>query len=149
MTRELKPKPCPFCDGEMRIGNYGETLRRLEIPADDSFSISHVDEKLAIERGCPLAIEFFNSREEAIETWNTRADREFRIVEYEIGGTRYIPERTCEQEERGWGTEGDHARVWLTCGHDCMVPTVQDLPRYCPHCGARITEEDTDGRQRD
>lgn len=47
-------------------------------------------------------------------------------------------ERTCKQEERGWGTEGDHARVWLTCGHDCMVPTVQDLPNYCPNCGARV-----------
>lgn len=47
-------------------------------------------------------------------------------------------ERTCKQEERGWGTEGDHARVWLTCGHDCMVPTVQDLPNYCPNCGAKV-----------
>ena len=47
-------------------------------------------------------------------------------------------ERTCKQEERGWGTEGDHARVWLTCGHDCMVPTVQDLPIYCPQCGAKV-----------
>lgn len=57
---------------------------------------------------------------EAIEAWNTRA------------------ERTCKQEKRGWSTEGDHARVWLTCGHDCMVPTVQDLPNYCPNCGARV-----------
>lgn len=53
----------------------------------------------------------------------------------------YVPERTCEQEERGWGTEGDHARVWLTCGHDCMVPTVQDLPNYCPQCGAKVVSE--------
>ena len=50
-------------------------------------------------------------------------------------------ERTCKQEERGWSTEGDHARVWLTCGHDCMVPTVQDLPNYCPNCGAKVVEE--------
>ena len=57
---------------------------------------------------------------EAIAAWNSRA------------------ERTCKQEERGWGTEGDHARVWLTCGHDCMVPTVQDLPNYCPNCGAKV-----------
>lgn len=53
----------------------------------------------------------------------------------------YVRERTCKQEERGWGTEGDHARVWLTCGHDCMVPTVQDLPNYCPECGARVEED--------
>ena len=60
---------------------------------------------------------------ESIKAWNSRA------------------ERTCKQEERGWGTEGDHARVWLTCGHDCMVPTVQDLPNYCPNCGAKVVGE--------
>lgn len=48
----------------------------------------------------------------------------------------------CEQEEHGWSTEGDHARVWLTCGHDCMVETVADLPNYCPNCGARVIGED-------
>lgn len=44
----------------------------------------------------------------------------------------------CEQEEGGWSTEGDHARVWLTCGHDCMVETVQDLPNFCPTCGKAV-----------
>lgn len=44
----------------------------------------------------------------------------------------------CEQEEHGWSTEGDHARVWLTCGHDCMVETVADLPNYCPNCGRKV-----------
>ena len=53
-----------------------------------------------------------------------------------------IKQRTCAQEERGWSTEGDHARVWLTCGHDCMVPTVQDLPNYCPNCGAKVIDDD-------
>ena len=56
-------------------------------------------------------------------------------------------ERTCTQEERGWSTEGDHARVWLTCGHDCMVPTVQYLPNYCPDCGARVLGANDDGRR--
>jgi hypothetical protein len=45
---------------------------------------------------------------------------------------------TCRQEERGWTTEGDHARVFLTCGHDCMVETVADIPNFCPVCGARV-----------
>ena len=47
---------------------------------------------------------------------------------------------TCKQEEQGWSTEGDHARVWLTCGHDCMVPTVADLPNFCPECGAKVVD---------
>lgn len=44
----------------------------------------------------------------------------------------------CELEEGGWSTEGDHARVWLTCGHDCMVDTVADLPKFCPKCGRQV-----------
>lgn len=48
---------------------------------------------------------------------------------------------TCQQEEHGWSTEGDHARVWLTCGHDCMVETVADLPNFCPECGAEVVAE--------
>ena len=44
----------------------------------------------------------------------------------------------CEQEEGGWTTEGDHARVWLTCGHSCMVGTVADLPKFCPECGKQV-----------
>lgn len=34
--------------------------------------------------------------------------------------------------------KGCEERVWLTCGHDCMVPTVQDLPNYCPNCGRKV-----------
>ena len=63
-----------------------------------------------------------------------------RLQAATLGNSR--AERTCKQEERGWGTEGDHARVWLTCGHDCMVPTVQDLPNYCPNCGAKVVHND-------
>lgn len=71
---------------------------------------------------CGAASGYRNTEAEAIAAWNTRADE--------------APE--CEQEEFGWGTEGDHARVWLTCGHDCMVATVADLPNYCPTCGAKV-----------
>ena len=72
---------------------------------------------------CWAEVGGYSTEAEAIAVWNSRA------------------ERTCKQEERGWGTEGDHARVWLTCGHDCMVPTVQDLPNYCPNCGAKVVGE--------
>lgn len=78
---------------------------------------------------------FYQVQEQAVRNWARELDEHIieRICEV------FKPERTCKQEERGWGTEGDHARVWLTCGHDCMVPTVQDLPNYCPRCGARVT----------
>lgn len=76
------------------------------------------------------------------EVWNPRADDYKQAAEYwQRMYEEAFAERTCKQEERGWGTEGDHARVWLTCGHDCMVPTVNDLPNYCPSCGCKVVDE--------
>lgn len=112
--RELKP--CPFCGGEAKL---------MEAKIGSNWWVvtcTHYED-------CPInpvGRHVYDTEAEATDAWNTRA------------------ERTCEQEERGWGTEGDHARVWLTCGHDCMVPTVQDLPRYCPNCGAQVTEEESE-----
>lgn len=82
--------------------------------------------------------------DDEMKAFDSEVDRISKRIDY-LESMLMKTERTCKQEERGWGTEGDHARVWLTCGHDCMVPTVQDLPRYCPNCGTRITEEDTNG----
>lgn len=47
----------------------------------------------------------------------------------------------CRQEQGGWTTEGDHARVFLSCGHSCMVETVADLPSYCPTCGRKVIND--------
>lgn len=95
----------------------------IDLPEDDSLvdlAIAHVTPEQAIAATL------------GSETNNKTGD----FVTHDSG-----VERTCRQEERGWGTEGDHARVWLTCGHDCMVPTVQDLPNYCPECGAKVVEK--------
>ena len=101
-------RPCPFCGGEAHV---------MAQHWDDGSHVWWVE-----CRACGAEAKRCDDGLEAIDAWNTRA------------------ERTCKQEERGWGTEGDHARVWLTCGHDCMVPTVQDLPNYCPNCGAKVVE---------
>ena len=74
---------------------------------------------------------FYQVQEQAVINWAKELDEHIIKRICEVWNSR--AERTCKQEERGWGTEGDHARVWLTCGHDCMVPTVQDLPNYCPN----------------
>ena len=97
-------------------------------------------------RECGAKGPYKRTEAEAIAAWNTRADyhgyEQAAIEAWEsIKAWNSRAERTCKQEERGWGTEGDHARVWLTCGHDCMVPTVQDLPNYCPNCGAKVVGE--------
>ena len=95
---------------------------------------------------CGAFLGFYATEAEAIAAWNTRVDyhgyEQAAIEAWEsIKAWNSRAERTCKQEERGWGTEGDHARVWLTCGHDCMVPTVQDLPNYCPTCGCKVVGE--------
>lgn len=100
---------CNDCGGEIEIDMYAEK-EIYHIPCHLVFAEKHDDGSL----------EFGGKRYVAATLGNSRA------------------ERTCKQEERGWGTEGDHARVWLTCGHDCMVPTVQDLPNYCPSCGCKV-----------
>lgn len=120
--------PCPFCGGEAVLQKFNVSIPGRIICACSA--------EMRGYRGQPLS--------ELIAAWNARADTEYGSVpatDENMAKYGWTRERTCKQEERGWGTEGDHARVWLTCGHDCMVPTVQDLPNYCPNCGARVVSE--------
>ena len=141
---------CPFCGGEAFtysmetwwvshacdcLGKYVGTKEYATeaeaIAAWNTRADYHGYEQAAIEAW------------ESIKAWNSRAERTCYADEVTHRDCKYSvnrgwKERTCKQEERGWGTEGDHARVWLTCGHDCMVPTVQDLPNYCPSCGCKV-----------
>ena len=150
-------KPCPFC-GSVRapeVSDVGECEecskfddcgRRLENRTCEGcdrwerpmFVVCNYNIS-----GCGASGPYRKTKAEAIAAWNSRADyhgyEKAAIEAWEsIKAWNSRAERTCKQEERGWGTEGDHARVWLTCGHDCMVPTVQDLPNYCPSCGCKI-----------
>jgi Lar family restriction alleviation protein len=124
--------PCPFCGGE------AEMLTAQSMNGGYLFGIMCND--------CRSRGDVYDTEAEAIAAWNSRADyhgyEQAAIEAWEsIKAWNSRAERTCKQEERGWGTEGDHARVWLTCGHDCMVPTVQDLPNYCPKCGCKVVDE--------
>lgn len=58
-----------------------------------------------------------------IETWNHRAERTCRIG-YEYEGEPFF--------------HAIHVHE-LTCGHD--VRLFEDVPRYCPYCGARVVDE--------
>lgn len=129
--------PCPFCGGEAKMRCYPySTIIRCE--NDDC----HVKPSCSSEHE-----NADHSKDgELVEAWNTRSDyhgyEQAAIEAWEnIKKWNTRSAGTCEQEERGWSTEGDHARVWLICGHDCMVPTVQDLPNYCPSYGCKVVGE--------
>lgn len=127
MSDETTLLSCPFCGGEAHIS-----------ASSDGYGVE------CWNRRCiDMQMDELPTEAEAIAAWNSRADyhgyEQAAIEAWEsIKAWNSRAERTCKQEERGWGTEGDHARVWLTCGHDCMVPTVQDLPNYCPKCGCKV-----------
>lgn len=103
------------------------------------------------ERGVEWRERVWGGKHSVTTFWHARGVRwhyrENRFGEVRLHADGLTPEQAieatlgrgeCEQEEHGWSTEGDHARVWLTCGHDCMVETVADLPNYCPSCGRKV-----------
>lgn len=65
----------------------------------------------------------YRKEDKAIEAWNTRA------------------ERTCIAEENIDASYGDCMFVCSECGADLDN---EEFPNYCPNCGAKVTEEDSD-----
>ena len=122
-------KPCPFCGGEASKRLFYKGKYRVHCNVCDAHSGDVCDTEAEAIAAWNSRVDYHGYEQAAIEAWES------------VKAWNSRAERTCKQEERGWGTEGDHARVWLTCGHDCMVPTVQDLPNYCPICGARTVGE--------
>jgi len=64
-------KSCPWCGGEVKANEY-EYPDWLEV--DNSWHIDHVDRAKAINAGCPYEYASYNSEQEAIDAWNTRAE---------------------------------------------------------------------------
>ena len=143
-------RECPFCGGEASKRLFYKGKYRVHCNVCDAHSGDVCDTEAEAIAAWNTRVDYHGYEQAAIEAWesikawNSRAERTCYADEVTHRDCKYSvnrgwKERTCKQEERGWGTEGDHARVWLTCGHDCMVPTVQDLPNYCPNCGCKVT----------
>lgn len=117
-------KPCPFCGGQPTLEHHSEIKKPEECAEDceecgccdatpEFWAIAHRCKinnfDVAIDCGC------FGTEAEAIEAWNTRAERTckhermFNLVERECDGKRYS---------------------WRD----------MDMPNYCPNCGARVVE---------
>lgn len=107
MTSELLP--CPFCGGEAEI------LTAESMHGGYLFGIMCND--------CRSRGDVFDTEAEAIEAWNTRA------------------ERTCMGES--------DLSEWVCSECQCWIPTGithENKERvstwnYCPHCGAKVVSE--------
>lgn len=73
---------------------------------------------------CGARVGYFKTAEFAIAAWNTRAERTCELIDF---------------IEHVLMDEPDIAE--LSCGHDCMVFREEDIPNYCPSCGAKVVGE--------
>lgn len=110
MTNELKP--CPFCGSEAKLftarGKCNQIVRCLE---------------------CNVSPGYRQTKKEAIEAWNTRAERTcHNKSRFAPGGTRFI----C--------SACDFGSDWDMWNEDYGVP-MDFWFDYCPICGAKVVEE--------
>lgn len=103
-----KLKPCPFCGGNAKHVYFRFT---------ETHSICC--------RNCGDESNEFDTEEEAIEAWNTRAERTCKMTkkgpEYVLGG---------------WFECSECGPVYPPCNDDIAVWALQ----YCPRCGAKVVE---------
>lgn len=97
-------KPCPFCGGEAQT-----TLRNIGDSGEDFWSV----ECFNTECGCDFCL--YHTEAEAIEAWNTRAERTCYITPYGLPLSD-CPIGKCSN-----------------CGHGADVNS-----KYCWQCGAKV-----------
>lgn len=106
-------KPCPFCGDEAVRMDFLDNPPFKEMKGTRYFGC----------RNCCVVSFVYTTEAEAIEAWNTRA------------------ERTCHVEVSYYDDLMDEDYTDLSCGHHLRA-----APRefdFCPKCGARV-KEDTD-----
>lgn len=101
---------CPFCGGEATMHHQGGGLGK------QYWYVACHRMTCLMDLETPL----MDTEAEAIEAWNTRAERTC----HDFGG------------EEGANAEG-YDFGCSACGFVCDQPE----PNYCPNCGARIVEE--------
>lgn len=108
MSDETTLLPCPFCGGEAKLSHY-ETFD------NDEWAV----ECMGVCEIQPATCLFF-TKEQAIEAWNTRAERTCHLInDIESYDTTMRVIGSCSE-----------------CGHIVCGPDW-----FCHHCGAKVIEE--------
>lgn len=102
-------KPCPFCGGEAECTKW--------------WSATMSGKYATVCKKCSCGTDYYYTEAEAIEAWNTRAERTCRNARTYGYGFRF---ECCECG-------------YTTIVHNCTV-RLDELPKYCPNCGARVVE---------
>lgn len=125
-------KPCPFCKGEIKTAVITFDEKFYE-PPYEAWYLEHTDIVAAFDKHCPIPTtdRFYDTEAEAIEAWNSRA------------------ERTCRMELTDLSSGSAYHDVWLccACGEQVEQHTVMgksEPPNYCPNCGARVTPKNSE-----
>ena len=135
MANELKP--CPFCGGEAKLftarGKCNQIVRCL---------------------ACNVSPGYRQTKKEAIEAWNTRAEQK-PVAVANISFTKEQLERLKEEvihELTAYRTGERTCRWWALANEDGMSGTCSYCgyteewdggyipPNYCPKCGAKVVD---------
>lgn len=117
-------KPCPFCGRDAHI-------KEVVSCCETVYSVGCSDSEC-------MGFETLFCKptpEEAMDAWNRRAERTCRN---ELSGYTDYAGRPVQGQFR-CSECGEHSLTMFDIGFGDMA---SDAPRYCPHCGARVVEED-------
>lgn len=139
-------KICPFCGGEFRVTAYDEEFYRLVLGADyecnKDYLIEHVDRPAAAKAKCPLEMATYSTEAEAIDAWNTRAERTCRnlAMPEDAGDSPFHCSECGARSFYGDGTF--HIGESFTLNGSLVLADAWHAWRYCPNCGAKVEGEE-------
>ena len=147
-------KHCPFCGGRVEVVddyNYGYAVR-----------CRHCNLAFGVHGrfGEPYEwIGLYDSKEEAIEAWNTRVSHACYADEVTHRNCKYSVHRgwcehgckpigewrktsqTQEVRERVCGCCGEEFGMDRRNGFPIPLESLCELPNYCPNCGTKVVKE--------
>ena len=116
-----KLKPCPFCGGEAKINRIVNTFYQY---ARYFSSCTR----------CSAESKVFETEQEAIEAWNTRAERTCHPFVSPDGAGWYAI--GCDNCGHGFVDNNPDKAYLLKISKRSDI-----MPRYCPNCGAKVIQE--------